>query len=220
MSDSESKSAPSNERLNEETLSAMLDGEAGQLELRRILAASDDSLDAKWARLNLAQVLLHGESVNLHPVSPDFASRVMQEVNRDPSAGRQESYLESDADSVNLSANDGVFVAPWAQGLAKLAVAASVAVVFVFALQSAIPGVGTDTGSSPLMASKTEQTPAGEVVQSAREQIVVDDAAQKRLRDYIASMTVSDDEPVRIEHIQDSPLYRLVSETIEVPSQR
>lgn len=220
MSDSESKSASSNERLNEETLSAMLDGEAEPLELRRVLAASGGGLDAKWARFNVAQVLLHGESVSLHPVSPDFASRVMQEINREPSIGQQESYQESDVAPVNLGANDGVIVAPWAQGLAKLAVAASVAVAFVFALQSAIPGVETDTVSSPLMASKADPMPVGEVFQPAREQIGVDDAAQKRLRDYIASMTVSEDEPVRIEHIQDSPLYRLVSETIEIQSQR
>jgi hypothetical protein len=48
----------------------------------------------------------------------------------------------------------------------------------------------------------------------------VDAEAQQRLRDYISSMTFNVDEPVRIEHIQDSPLYRLVSETIENPPQR
>jgi hypothetical protein len=32
------------------------------------------------------------------------------------------------------------------------------------------------------------------------------------VRQYIESLTIDDEEPVRIEHIQDSPLYRLVNE--------
>ena len=55
---------------------------------------------------------------------------------------------------------------------------------------------------------------------SAPARTEVDADAQQRLRDYIASMSFSNDEPVRIEHIQDSPRYRLVSETIESPPQR
>ena len=40
----------------------------------------------------------------------------------------------------------------------------------------------------------------------------VDPEAQQRLRDYIESMSFDGAEPVRMEHIQDSPLYRLVND--------
>ena len=40
----------------------------------------------------------------------------------------------------------------------------------------------------------------------------VDPEAQQRLLEYIESMSFDEDKPVRVEPIQDSPLYRLVNE--------
>ena len=40
----------------------------------------------------------------------------------------------------------------------------------------------------------------------------VDPEAQQRLRDYIESMSFDSNEAVRSEHIQSSPLYRLVNQ--------
>jgi len=37
------------------------------------------------------------------------------------------------------------------------------------------------------------------------------------VRQYIESLTLDNEEPVRIEHIQDSALYRLVNELQETP---
>jgi hypothetical protein len=48
--------------------------------------------------------------------------------------------------------------------------------------------------------------------------VTVDPEAQQRLRDYIESMSFDDAEPVRMEHIQDSPLYRLVNDLPASPN--
>lgn len=63
-----------------ESLSALLDGEVDELELRRILRSSetDSQLLQTWARYNAAQAALHGEEVVL--VSSGFAARVAAEM--------------------------------------------------------------------------------------------------------------------------------------------
>ena len=38
--------------LNDEALSALLDGEASEFELRRVLSSTSSEVAAKWARLN------------------------------------------------------------------------------------------------------------------------------------------------------------------------
>lgn len=218
-------------RRNSEALSALLDGEAEALELRRLLAtATAGSEEAQeWRRLTLAQAVLHGEGAQLRPVSEEFASRVMQQIDADAVG------VIAEASDMPTQAN--VVAMPWAQGLAKVAVAASVALAFVVALQTALP-TGEAVDSVALVAGGLPET-AGELAvdpaqRAGLERAVAnsgqaltsmnlsaaESAAQQRLRDYIASMTVSADEPLRAEHIQDSPLYRLVSETIEAPIRR
>jgi sigma-E factor negative regulatory protein RseA len=209
----------SGDQLNDEALSALLDGEANEFELRRILSSSSPEIAAKWARLNASQAIIHGEGSELYKLSDGFAHRVAQAVD---TLGR--------SDDDNPESQATVLAAPWARGVAKIAVAASVALAFVVVLQTSLPG---NDASIPSVAESTERADSGafaqpqtlalnetgnEIPGALRSE--VDAEAQQRLRDYISSMTFNVDEPVRIEHIQDSPLYRLVSETIENPPQR
>ena len=118
------------------------------------------------------------------------------------------------AEKIDLEA---VPVAPaakfnWQQGMAKLAVAASVALVFTFAIQTALDN-GADNSFAPAqVAEGIDSASATLTLVADTETTEVDPLAQQRLRDYIESMTFDEEEPVRIEHIQDSPLYRLVNE--------
>lgn len=213
------------ERINDEALSALLDGEASEFELRRLLAANEPATSAKWARLNAAQAIVHGQGSTLHRLSPDFAARVMAQLSdADSETGREPAgALDAPRDAgeqfgLVSGSMGGVLGSGWAQGAAKLAIAASVAVAFVVALQS--PTAINEPPTAAVATSPSIQEVA------APQRGAVDEAAQQRLREFIASMRVDADEPMQFEQLQDSPLYRLVSdkrlinETLDLKSLR
>ncbi len=187
---------------NKESLSAMLDNEADDLEIRRILKSSEldqpesSELLETWERYNLVQSALHDATV---PVNPELSKRIAHQI-------ELEAVPVAPAASFN-----------WQHGIAKLAVAASVALVFTFAIQTSLTG-GTDTELSPaqLAESAIDLNAAAEAADMTlladAEITEVDPLAQQRLRDYIESMTFGDEEPIHMEHIQDSPLFRLVND--------
>ena len=92
-----------------ESLSALMDGEASELELRRILKSDDAALRSEWAALNRNQQLMHDGG--LPHADLDISSRVMAAIDEEP--------LRSSGSN-------------WRQALAGVAVAASVAAVVVF----------------------------------------------------------------------------------------
>ena len=127
----------SRELLDDEALSALLDGEASEFELRRVLSSASSEVAAKWARLNASQAVIHGEGSELYKLSDGFAARVAEQIaNLDELSEDQPSDLEK-PQQTGLGA---VLAAPWTRGITKLAVAASVAVAFVVALQTSLPG--------------------------------------------------------------------------------
>jgi negative regulator of sigma E activity len=181
-----------------ETISALLDNEADDLELRRFLKSceQDPTLQATWERYSLVQSALHASA---QPVSAGLSQRI--------------------AEQIELQEPLSVTVAPaqssWKEGFTKMAIAASVAAVFLVAVQLNLDsGLGTssiptladqsaENSESPVTLSLAATTPGVEVP------VLVDGGI---VRQYIESLTLDDEEPVRIEHIQDSPLYRLVNE--------
>lgn len=92
-----------------ESLSALMDGEASELELRRILKSDDAALRSEWAALNRNQQLMHDGG--LPHADLDISSRVMAAIDEEP---------------LRAGGNN------WRQALAGVAVAASVAAVVVF----------------------------------------------------------------------------------------
>ena len=213
----------------DEALSALFDGEGSELELRRLLAAQDPQQEAKWQRFAIAQAVLRGQGGEMRQLSPDFSQAVM-------------SALPNLAGEAAVKSKAGT----WTTGVAKLAIAASVAVACVFALQLALPSSTTPTTAGSLMLSSSVQDPGNDIAikrldeqergglnsQEPFDAVAatagtanvaaqpVDALAQQRLQEYIANMAVLEDQPVRTEHLQESPLYRLVSETVELPLKR
>ena len=181
-----------------EIISALLDNEADNLELRRFLKSCEQNptLLRAWERYSLVQAALH-ESAK--PVNASLSQRI--------------------AEQIELQAPLPATLAPvqssWKDGFTKMAIAASVAAVFLVAVQLNLDsGLGTssiptladqsaENSESPVTLSLAATTPGVEVP------VLVDGGI---VRQYIESLTLDDEEPVRIEHIQDSPLYRLVNE--------
>ncbi|GIT22678.1 MAG: hypothetical protein CM1200mP40_23600 [Gammaproteobacteria bacterium] len=66
-----------------ESLSALLDNEADDLELRRLLKSyeSDPEIRETWERYSLAQALLHGETV---PISSNLSARIHEKIVAEP----------------------------------------------------------------------------------------------------------------------------------------
>ncbi|GAB3374718.1 sigma-E factor negative regulatory protein [Spongiibacter taiwanensis] len=119
-----------------ESLSALLDDEANDLELRRILAADDEAVREHWAELNRAQTVRHGGSVPFADL--DISKRVMAEIADEPVARQG--------------------MSGWRQALSGVAVAASVAAVVVFG------AMGTDmVGSGDTAVASAASPSAGRV---------------------------------------------------------
>jgi sigma-E factor negative regulatory protein RseA len=186
-----------------ETISALLDNEADDLELRRFLKSceQDPALLETWERYSLVQSALHESA---QPVNASLSQRIAAQI-------EQEAPLSAAPVAPTQSS--------WKEGIAKMAIAASVAAVFLVAVQvnldsspgtSAVPVIADQSAENieaPVISSLAATTLLAEA--SLNAPVVVDGGI---VRQYIESLTLDDEEPVRIEHIQDSPLYRLVNE--------
>jgi sigma-E factor negative regulatory protein RseA len=126
------------EQLNE-MLSALMDGEASELEVMRLLKAveSDDALRASWMRYQLVASMVRKQAVQHPLISLELADRVVSSLQVSP---------ESDSS--------------WHRSVVRLAIAASVALVVVTTVhwqQSRQSGqVLTASASVP---AKLEQSP-------------------------------------------------------------
>jgi len=182
-------------QLENESLSALLDNEADDLELRRLLQSMADNPDLAdtWSRYNLAQSVLHDAGM---PVSPALSARVNQQLQTEPALPA-------------VTKTSSV----WQQTLSKFAIAASVAAVFVVAFQATLNNSSTpdlvqqETGAAEQQALEPGTTLVAESVD-----FELDPAAYLRLVKYLESVSFDEDEPVCTQHIQDSPLYQLVNE--------
>ncbi len=190
-------------QIDKESLSALLDNEADDLELRRLLKSceQDPALLKTWERYSLVQSVLHESAV---PVSANLSQRIADQI----------------AAEAPLSVARAASPQPaWQQGLAKMAIAASVAAVFLFTVQINLDG-GAGSAAVPTLADQSSDLTDPVSADSTAENSLLTEAASGdftlanggRVLEYIDSITLDDEEPVRIEHIQDSPLYRLVNE--------
>lgn len=109
-----------------EELSALMDGEASELEVRRVLGnlEQDQALCQKWARYQLTSSILKGETQGraMHWRSVDLSARVAQALEVEP--------------VLNVASTAGKRAgAAWLRPLANVAVAASVSAVVILGWQ-------------------------------------------------------------------------------------
>ena len=186
-----------------EILSALLDGEATDFELRRLVADVQKSkeLAEKWRRYSLVQDIIHSRDVI---PSLSLSDRIKDYIEKNPQKSRRDSR--------------------WMSGVAKLAISASVAFAIVFSMPYFFP-VFEETQSVVLnSSSKIEENNNISYVELYSEsEHRIDPAAKKRLDDYISKINFNggvteNNGPLPIEALRDSPLYRLVNDTDDFPS--
>ncbi len=181
--------------LNRESLSALLDNEGDELELRRVLknSASDREIVQLWSRYHTVRSVLRGCKTLLRP---GFSDRVIARIQTEEFEPQPE--IASSRFTI------------WQQNLARFAIAASVAMVAFLTLQS-----NPDNLSSPdatLLSSGNDAAGSSAVPNNATDSTTENVAAN--VQAYLERVYGNEEqEPVPIEHLRDSPLYRLVNET-------
>ncbi len=190
-------------QIEKETLSALLDNEADDLELRRFLKSSeqDPSLLETWERYSLVQSVLHESA---QPVSSRLSERIAAQIEQEAPL----TAIPSAAAPIS-----------WKENLSKIAIAASVAAVFLVAVQFNLDS-GSGSAAVPALAGQSIENNAAPVIEPLAAPTLLAESNGNAafavdggvVRQYIDSLTLDDEEPVRVEHIQDSPLYRLVND--------
>ena len=181
-----------------ETLSALMDGEINELELRRLLkqlpeSANKTELLDTWQRYHVARSALHGEPVTL--LNSAASSRILAAIDAEPA------YTEI---PVTVAAKTPV----WFTGVAKMAVAASVTLAVFIGMQSMLT---TDSGIS------LNGSMAGSGSPNANGQLAtaVDAEAQRRLNDYIRTVSIQYQNEISVPHsnvFEEIPLMRPVNQ--------
>lgn len=128
-----------------ESLSALMDNEASELELQRLLKAldSDAELQARWSRYQLASAGLKGRLPVL--ASSDFATRVSAAIDAEDTYSRNISS-QTQAEMATSASASNVVAMPlrWWQQAGRVAVAASVAGAVILGVQHyQTPGVAS-----------------------------------------------------------------------------
>lgn len=192
----------------DESLSALMDNEADDLELRRLLKEllGDPSLLATWGRFHEAQSVLHNEE--MQPLSHSASNRILDAIAAEPAyAGKG---------VIPSSANRSLEKSLWWELAGRMAIAASVALVAFVGLQSV------------LLAPVPQQSLADQSADAAPELVVTDNIAsldrssgfdaqaQQRLDDYIRSVSIQYREEAagvpQFNILQDSQLIRQVNQ--------
>lgn len=118
-----------------ESMSALMDGEASEMELRRLLKEDSSELREQWTRQHLTRSALRDEAIS--PMKMDLQAAVRSAI---------------DEEDVHSAAPTG-----WRRQLASVAVAASVAAVVVFGVNG---WQGLGQNDAPAMAAAPVSAPA------------------------------------------------------------
>ncbi len=191
-------------RVMEESVSALMDNEAEELELRRVLKASqqDEGLADTWARFNLVRSVIHQEE--LYPVSPALSANIMAALDA------EESYSEERQRAASQTIGH-----LW-RGAGRMAIAATVALAAYVTLQGSLLSPVSpsnmplaDTAPAPTVTVPVDETSAIAPVQ-------FDAEAQQRLNDYIRSASIQykqdDSGRPQFNIFEDSQLIRQVNQ--------
>ncbi len=142
-----------------ESLSALMDNQASELEIQRLMKALDTDPDLKstWSRYQVASAGLKGDLPVM--ASSDFASRVSAAIDAEetyslqPKVASANHAAANEDRSANTSGNVVAMPMRWWQQAGRVAVAASVAgalVVGVQQYQSAVPQTAEIAANTPV----------------------------------------------------------------------
>lgn len=192
---------------DEEAISALMDDELSDFELRRLLKVLPEKPEAaaQWARFSHVRALIDNEAD--FSLSKDFAANVMAGIDEEPA------FKLGDSND----AKPGV-VAQLFSGLGKFAVAASVAVAAFIGMQMSLNGT-TGLSDTPVALSgfnNIAEPESSATLMADAEPVVFDAEAQLRLNEYIRSVAIQSKEDAytapQFNVLKDSQLIRQVNQ--------
>ena len=204
-----------------QTISALLDDQADDLALPRLLraAASDEELPRRWARYHLVHSLLRGCQVLARPT---LARRVAAAVATLPlpsaqTQTAQQAQQAQQAYQLQQETQGSQAPAPrwpaWQANTGRVAIAASVAAAVFFSLQAALQPPSLQPSEEMLLASDSNAGYNAGNTRIASTRGTDADEVASNVRIYLQRIYGDAEvEPVHIEHLEDSPLYRLVND--------
>jgi sigma-E factor negative regulatory protein RseA len=165
---------------NKESLSALMDGEADELEIRRVLnqLESDDGLRDSWKNYHLMGSLMRDESID----SIDLSAGINKALDGEDGLAEASLYPDTgfteNAERVPVTGSQSV----WYKPLTSVAVAASVTLAVLLGIQSIEPdnglGIADASRQSISQAELTASTGSLEEQQDL-------EAAQQELQEYV-----------------------------------
>lgn len=188
----------------DESLSALMDNEADDLELRRLLkeAPQNEALTDTWRRYNLVRSVLQHEEVT--PVSSASTARLFAAL------AQEQAY------AAPASKSEAKPLRKLWQGVGRMAIAASVAMAAYVVLQSSM--LAPVTPGDGMLAHDIPNEPTVQIATTGSVTAPSEDfaaEAQQRLNDYIrsASIQYSENESDRPQFniLEDSQLIRQVN---------
>jgi len=188
----------------EESLSALMDNEADELEMRRLLksAPQDEDLVQTWRRYNLVRSVLQHEEVL--PVSSAATSRLLDAI------AAEEAYVP-DSEKTQKSITKPQ---RW-QAIARTAIAASVALAAYVGFQTLLVDPMSHAPVASSAPNVNTLVPGAEMVASGAS-IEFDAQAQQRLNDYIRGVSIqyseTDVSSPQFNILEDSQLIRQVNQ--------
>ncbi len=139
-----------------ESVSALMDGEANELELRRLLSTTTDEhvqvLDETWSRYHLLRDVMHNNTADVSFRQLDISAQLREAISAEPLSSAQDDVLSVSTDQ-GIKKGQSFFLKP----LAGFAVAASVAVAVVVGIQSMNqfgPALSAPVAAQPVLASR------------------------------------------------------------------
>lgn len=136
-----------------ESLSALMDNQASELEIQRLLKAleTDPEIKSTWSRFQIASAGLKGDLPVM--ASADFASRISAAIDEEPAYSATAKTTPATNPNITESGNVVALPLRWWQQAGRVAVAASVAGVLIV-------GVQQYQSVDPQLAQMAANTPA------------------------------------------------------------
>ena len=164
---------------NKESLSALMDGEADELEIRRVLNQldKDDALREQWKNYHLMGSLMRDEKFD----SLDLTKGINLALDGETAEGRDDDSPLSNPFEETVAHKPR---RAWYKPLTSVAVAASVTLAVLLGVQSIEPNNGlglADNNSNALQVQQGELTASS---LTAEEQLELE-SAQQQLQEYI-----------------------------------
>ena len=175
-----------------ESLSALLDNEADDLSLPRVLESyeGNSNIAEKWRRYNLVQAAIHNDVVQ---VSPNLRKGIHESVKDKNNPDRLELSIFRDQ-------------------LLKIAIAASVATICVLSGRFIFEDTGIGTQIADQRLITTDNSELISPFDKSEDRSEAELKAQELLKEYISRIQIDEEAPPLTEHLHNSPLYRLVNQ--------